>query len=157
MEELKLNALAHKIWVIAQLLSDEGVEDGVKRIKDLLKNPLHNTEKINEIERLIKEWELHKAECEPGDIDWSMATSYIDGLKAALKIVKEFELEKTQSTECIYSHPSYGHKSDFCSQLCDGFTPDTKHNLESRSCDCPKGSLCEFFEKEDENCLYGKI
>jgi len=23
-------------------------------------------------------------------------------------------------------------------------------------CDCPQGSLCEFFDKETERCLYGR-
>jgi len=27
----------------------------------------------------------------------------------------------------------------------------------SNKCFCPQGSLCEFFKKEDESCLYGKI
>lgn len=26
-----------------------------------------------------------------------------------------------------------------------------------RVCDCPNGSLCEFFDIETETCLYGKI
>ena len=25
------------------------------------------------------------------------------------------------------------------------------------TCACPQGSICEFFEKEKEICLYGKI
>ena len=28
---------------------------------------------------------------------------------------------------------------------------------EAERCQCPIGSLCEFFEKENEVCLYGKI
>ena len=26
-----------------------------------------------------------------------------------------------------------------------------------KKCCCPEGSLCEFFEKDTENCLYGEI
>ena len=25
-----------------------------------------------------------------------------------------------------------------------------------KKCCCPEGSLCEFFEKDTENCLYGE-
>ncbi|RLB94622.1 MAG: hypothetical protein DRH26_00710 [Deltaproteobacteria bacterium] len=30
-------------------------------------------------------------------------------------------------------------------------------NIKSESCSCPAGSLCEFFGKENESCLYGEI
>lgn len=29
--------------------------------------------------------------------------------------------------------------------------------LNDDACHCANGSLCEFFEKENETCLYGKI
>ena len=30
-------------------------------------------------------------------------------------------------------------------------------NQVDSTCGCPQGSLCEFFEKKDESCKYGKI
>ena len=33
---------------------------------------------------------------------------------------------------------------------------ETLENSNCQKCNCPQGSICEFFN-QDENCLYGKI
>ena len=37
MDKEILEGVAHEIWAVAQLLPEEGIEDGVRRIKDLLR------------------------------------------------------------------------------------------------------------------------
>ena len=38
MKEIDFNDIAHEIWAVAQLIPQEGIEEGVLRIEDLLIN-----------------------------------------------------------------------------------------------------------------------
>jgi hypothetical protein len=57
--------------------------------------------------------------------------------------------------ECEISFIDKATPPEFCPV--DGTGGCKWEHSKKTTCNCPQGSLCEFFEKEDESCLYGQI
>lgn len=57
--------IAHEIWAAAQLMPDEGIEDGVRRIEDVLKDAdMFTIKRIEKYEKLLFEMgAMHNAPC----------------------------------------------------------------------------------------------
>ena len=75
MDDIDFDGISHKIWAAAQLMPDEGIEDGALRVESLLVSfyvyIIREIEQKEDIQRLINKYEQRiKDIVNPGDLTW---------------------------------------------------------------------------------------